>query len=118
MPSISSTRLTNGLWQGNIVDISADTTFIVTVHDRRIEEITAENIDANTMRLSVPIPPDILSEGVNTFFLSDHNDESIGNFTIIAGDLAGDDIRSEVELLRAELDLLKKAFRRHLRETM
>jgi hypothetical protein len=38
-------------------------------------------------------------------------------FTLIAGDVLGDDIRAEVDLLRAELDMLKRAFRRHCVET-
>jgi hypothetical protein len=29
-----------------------------------------------------------------------------------------DDLRAEVDLLRAELDMLKRAFRRHCLETM
>jgi hypothetical protein len=36
----------------------------------------------------------------------------------MAGEVLSDDFRSEVSLLRAELDLLKRAFRRHCLETM
>jgi outer membrane protein assembly factor BamA len=36
---------------------------------------------------------------------------------LIAGEALGDDIRVEVELLRDELDMLKRAFRRHCVET-
>ena len=36
---------------------------------------------------------------------------------MITGEPLGDDIRAEVELLRAELDMLKRAFRRHCLET-
>ena len=35
----------------------------------------------------------------------------------IAGEAVSDDLRAEVELLRAELDMLKRAFRRHCLET-
>jgi len=42
----------------------------------------------------------------------------LGSFTVIAGEALGDDIRAEMDLLRAELDMLKRAFRRHCLETM
>ena len=41
----------------------------------------------------------------------------LGDFTLIAGEPLADDLRAEVELLRAELDMLKRAFRRHCLET-
>ena len=44
-------------------------------------------------------------------------EEVLGSFTLIAGEALGDDLRAEVSLLRAELDMLKRAFRRHCLET-
>lgn len=41
----------------------------------------------------------------------------LGHFTLITGVALGDDIRVEMELLRAELDMLKRAIRRHCVET-
>ena len=41
----------------------------------------------------------------------------LGHVTLIADEALGDDIRAEMDLLRAELDMLKRAFRRHSRET-
>jgi len=42
----------------------------------------------------------------------------LAHFTIITGMPLEADIRAEVDLLRAELDMLKRAFRRHCLETM
>ena len=42
--------------------------------------------------------------------------DALAHETIFAGELVEDDIRAEVSLLRAELDLLKRAFRRHCSE--
>ena len=36
----------------------------------------------------------------------------------LAGEALAHDIRAEIDLLRAELDMLKRAFRRHCLETM
>ena len=69
--------------------------------------------------LSVPIPPDAIADGVQTLLIIDASrKEQIGHITLLAGDVLGDDIRAEMDLLRAELDMLKRAFRRHCLETM
>ena len=68
--------------------------------------------------LRVPVPMELLSEGVQTFVLRDKTTTAVlGHFTIIAGVAMEDDIRAELDLLRAELDMLKRAFRRHCLET-
>ncbi|SPH16711.1 hypothetical protein DEA8626_00222 [Defluviimonas aquaemixtae] len=68
-------------------------------------------------RARVPIPPEALNDGVQTFLVSDGaSNARIGQFTIIAGVPLEEDIRAEIGLLRAELDILKKAFRRHCAE--
>ena len=39
--------------------------------------------------------------------------DALAHETIIAGEVLDEDVRAEVMLLRAELDMLKRAFRRH-----
>ena len=66
----------------------------------------------------MPIPAEAIADGVQTFVITDQiSSERLGYFTLIAGEALGDDMRVEVELLRAELDMLKRAFRRHCVET-
>ena len=66
----------------------------------------------------VPIPADLISDGVQSFVISDATTgTTLSSFAIIAGDALAEDIRAEMDLLRAELDLLKRAFRRHCVET-
>lgn len=66
-------------------------------------------------RLALAIPPEALSEGVQTFTLrAAGQPAALGHFTVILGQPMEDDIRAELDLLRAELDLLKSALRRHL----
>jgi hypothetical protein len=67
----------------------------------------------------IPIPAELLSDGVHTFLIRDAEaDETLAHFTILAGVELDEDIRAEMDLLRAELDMLKRAFRRHCLETM
>jgi hypothetical protein len=66
--------------------------------------------------MRLPVPPDRLDDGVQTFLLRDHDGgQTLGHFSIVAGLPLEADLRAEIDLLRAELDLLKRAFRRHLR---
>ena len=68
----------------------------------------------------VPVPPDLLSEGVQTFLIrrkGGPEEPVLTHFTIITGVAMEDDLRAEFDLLRAELDMLKRAFRRHCLET-
>ncbi|MCF2905824.1 hypothetical protein L0666_12570 [Octadecabacter sp. CECT 8868] len=97
-------------WQPNIevthLDFAVDG---VVVEEDRVEEHWV---------ISVPIPANRISDGVQTFVIADrHEDTVLGNFSIIAGDALAEDIRAELSLVRAELDMLKKAFRRHCVET-
>lgn len=66
--------------------------------------------------LRLPIPAEVLSDGVQTFLLREAG-ETVGRFTIVTGVPLEDDLRAEIDLLRAELDMLKRAFRRHCVET-
>jgi hypothetical protein len=42
----------------------------------------------------------------------------LGSFSITSGEPLEDDLRNEINLLREELDMLKRAFRRHCVETL
>ena len=67
----------------------------------------------------VPIPSHLIADGVQTFLISDkRSGETLDSFALMSGDALSYDIRAEVTLLREELDMLKRAFRRHCLETM
>lgn len=66
-------------------------------------------------RMDFTVPADLLSDGVQTFLIRESQlDQDLGSFSIIAGDPLDQDLRAEIGLLRAEVDLLKKAFRRQM----
>ena len=63
-------------------------------------------------------PRALISDGLQSFVISNPDTgETLESFAILAGDALADDIRAEIGLLRAELDMLKRAFRRHCAET-
>lgn len=70
--------------------------------------------EAGHWQISVPIPADLLEDGVQSFIVRDtHSGAQLDRFSIVTGQPLDGDLRVEIELLRAELDILSKAFRRH-----
>ena len=68
-------------------------------------------------RLEVPIPSNLLSDGVHTLLLvKDQGADLLHSHVIASGTALSQDMRAELALMRAELDLLKRAFRRRLAE--
>ncbi|CAD0186726.1 hypothetical protein RUESEDTHA_03636 [Ruegeria sp. THAF57] len=110
-PILTPIRLKNGTWHGHL---SAET-------EPRIEvRYLGQKLDGVALSptkggwaLSVEVPTAALSDGVHSFLIVDREtSRKLADFTVIAGMAAADDIRAEVNLLRAELDMLKRAFRR------
>ncbi|MEO1732233.1 MAG: hypothetical protein AAFR45_01185 [Pseudomonadota bacterium] len=121
--TVTKLRMRNGIWEGMVTGGSAanaNPAIRVTYLDEPHEgvELTAGKEDG-TWLLRIPVPASAVSEGVHTFLIRDAaSDEKLADFTLIAGEVATDDLRGELELLRAELDMLKRAFRRHCVETL
>lgn len=121
--SVTKTRIYAGIWEGVIARKGAglEEPQIEVVHnDKPIQSISLAMDAANTgtWQLRIAIPPEHLSDGVQVFLINDKSTgEKLDSFTIITGEPLDDDIRAEMQLLRAELDLLKRAFRRHCLET-
>ena len=120
--TLTKTNMRNGLWRGRIS--GAGTTGAapdvrVRHLDQLVDGVTLDEAGApGQWNISVPVPSHAIADGVQTFVIYDAaNDTRLGDFTLIAGEAAADDLRAEVELLRAELDMLKRAFRRHCLET-
>ena len=89
--------------------------------ERPMAGVTVEAVAGRSgeWAVRVPIPADVLTDGVQTFLIREAgSEETLAHFTIITGVAMEDDMRAEVDLLRQELDMLKRAFRRHCLETM
>ena len=117
---LTKTRIRAGIWEG--VLSGTDRPSIEVRHLEQVLpglEVAAIADRAREWAVRVPIPAEVLAEGVQTFLIRDSDTgENLAHFTIITGVAMEDDLRAEVDLLRAELDMLKRAFRRHCVETM
>jgi len=119
-PTLTATRLFEGIWEGVLTGYSETPEIVATHLDALLEDVTVTQ-DGETARwlVQIPVPASALSDGLQTIVITDkRTGATLNSFTILAGSDLDDDIRSEVALLRAELDMLKKAFRRHCVETM
>jgi hypothetical protein len=121
---LTKTRIQAGVYEGVISTASNDAAHdpIVTVYllEEEVGDVTISEDPtlAQTWHLKIRIPSDVLTDGIQTFLIYDvRGDEKLDSFTIITGEPLNDDLQAEVDLLRAELDMLKKAFRRHCVET-
>jgi len=122
--TLTATRMFEGVWEGVLTASEANSNFQpeieVTHLGAQIDGVTVtEDSTQGYWAVRVPIPVATLSDGVQTFLIADQrNGAKLGSFSILAGEPLTDDIRIEIDLLRAELDMLKRAFRRHCVETM
>lgn len=118
---LTKTRIHAGVWEG-VLTGADDRPDIVVSHLARPVEGASLREDPDLpgqFLVSVPIPPELLSEGVQTFVISDRaTDTRLASFSIVTGQPIDEDFRAEMDLLREELDMLKRAFRRHCVETM
>lgn len=116
--TLTRMRLAEGVWEGLL---SARDSVPPRLKLRHAGEIVGEPetlaADAGNWLVRFRIPVERLSDGVQTFTIENADTgDALAHETVVAGDVLDDDIRAEVDLLRAELDLLKRAFRRHCAE--
>ncbi|MEX1234690.1 MAG: hypothetical protein WEB56_06850 [Roseovarius sp.] len=119
---LTKTRLFEGVWEGQLAhegegNIQPD--IEVTHLDRPLAGVEViESEDGGFWTVRVPIPAEVITDGVQTFLIRDRRaDALLDSFALMSGDALGYDIRVEMKLLREELDMLKRAFRRHCLET-
>ncbi len=117
---VCKTRFLAGTWEGIVRDRAgrdARPDIVVSHLDATIESELSDTGQPGEWVLRFAVPGESLADGVQVFLITDRaSGEKLDAFTLLAGEPLEDDIRAEVELLRAELDMLKRAFRRHCLE--
>lgn len=121
--TLTKTRLFEGIWEGELTAAGSGKKkpdIEVTLLNEPIAGVQlTEDAPQNRWVLRIPIPAEAIADGVQTFLITDRTTGALlDRITMISGEVLADDIRAEMDLLRAELDMLKRAFRRHCVETM
>jgi len=112
---LTRTRLVAGMWEGVLTGPDSATPRLAVTHlGQALDGVELSQHAAGQWLVRIPITPALISEGVQTFVIADADAGTLlDSFTLIAGDALDQDIRAELSLLRAELEMLKHAFRRH-----
>ncbi len=120
--TLTKTRLKEGIWQGVLVlpGAAADAPDLKVTHlGKAVPNVAVTQSGPGQWIVQVPIPAETIADGVQTFVVAEAaSGVTLASFAIMGGDPLAEDIRAEIDLLRAELDLLKRAFRRHCVETL
>ncbi|WP_298259489.1 hypothetical protein [uncultured Litoreibacter sp.] len=120
---LTKTRIQAGIYEAVLTAETEENYHpdLVALHlERELDglSVTEDTSLGNTWHVRFDIPREVLTDGVQTFLINERpTGETLDSFAIITGEVLSDDFRAEVDLLRAELDMLKKAFRRHCVET-
>ena len=117
--TLTQTRIANGVWEGVLTGADSAPALEALHQGRRLEGLTVSAVQgqAGSHAVQLAIPTSVLSEGVQTVLLR-AGGEVLASFTLVAGQPLEEDLRAEISLLRAELELLKRAFRRHVAGTV
>lgn len=119
---VGSTRVRAGIWEA-VLETAADAPApsVEVLHETSpLADVSVAPLDGQPGRwaVRVPVPATVLSEGLQLLVLHEiGQDGALARLAIVAGEAPDGDLRTEVEMLRAELDLLKRAFRRHCAES-
>lgn len=117
---LTKTRIRAGTWEGVLSAPDAAPRLEVVLEGQPVAGVVQQPVPERPgeWAVRVPIAAEHLSEGVQTYLIRDvASGETLAHFTVITGVAMEDDLRAEVDLLRQELDMLKRAFRRHCLET-
>ncbi|WP_343035173.1 hypothetical protein [Parasulfitobacter algicola] len=116
--TLTKTRMQDGIWEGLLQSPGDPPRLSVTFLDSPVDGVEILPCDEGFL-VRIPIPRQAISDGVQTIVISVADSGLVlDHIPLMAGDPQAHDIRAEVDLLRAELDVLKRAFRRHCKETM
>lgn len=118
---VTGARVVAGTWQAILDGAGEDAPAVEAIHDGApVVGVTLAPVpgEAGRYAVRVPIPAEAVADGLNTVVIRlAETGAVIAQVAVITGAVVEGDLRAEVDLLRAELDMLKRAFRRHCRET-
>ena len=116
---LTKTRLLAGVWEGVLTGAPEGTPVLAVTHlGQPVPGVTLTARPEGGWDVSIPVPVGAIADGVQTILIADPvTGEALDSFALIAGEALDGDFRAELDLLRAELDMLKRAFRRHCVET-
>jgi len=122
--TLTKKLIANGVYEGIYKGEKSETAaplLELTYLGKTIDEVFVDPLEEqeNTWLIRCKIPVETISDGIQTYLICKTGEDiMLDSFSIVAGEPLNDDLRNELNLLREELDMLKRAFRRHCVETV
>ena len=117
---ITETRFDKGRWVAFVSGTKADPArpeIGVFLNGQDLGDVSCSAEADGRWKLEFQIPSDVLADGVSTFlFVERKTSRLLGRFCVVAGELEKLDVLAQLDVLQSELDQLKSAFRREVRD--
>lgn len=116
---LNRVSLLSGQYRGHLVGAGEPPALRMVLDGETIGNLTPSPIEGRDGEWQVEgdLGPGLLSEGTRTVVIVGPNEDVLDSVTVVAGLNAPEDLRAELDALRAEVGLLKSAFRRHVFQT-
>lgn len=116
MAEFENLGLRAGVWYGVLTGEAPSRVFVSHL-GQPIAEAAVDPAGEGRFDVTAPLPADVLNDGVQTLLMVAEAGEGqlvqrLGQISLLSGEVLEEDLRAEISLLRAELDLLKREFRR------
>ncbi|RMD93278.1 MAG: hypothetical protein D6811_05280 [Alphaproteobacteria bacterium] len=121
--TLVKTQLRGGVWEGVLscaAGAPAPPELDIFHQGGAIEDFTLEPVpgEARAFLLRVPLGAELISDGAHLVIIAERTSGTVlGRITVAADADETEDLHAGLRRLRAELDMLKRAFRRHCVET-
>jgi hypothetical protein len=109
-------RLAAGLWEGRLAGPAGAEPPPLAATCDGVEIAAPQTVPEGPGAWSVAfrLPPEVIADGTRTLAIGPRGGEPLCRETLAFGDPLEADLRAELAALRTDLELLKRAFRRHL----
>jgi len=109
--------LSAGCWTGALQSDNPPAALCLVHRGKAVAQARLREAGPGTWSVAVDLPGEVIDRGVHGLLLVAGDPDKVGSqvlasLTLVAGTVAGEELLAEVAQLRAELDLVKREFRR------
>lgn len=122
MPTFDSHGVRGGVWTGRLTATEAPARVCVTSRGEVVAEARLSEAGGNGWDVRVDLPAAVIGEGVTSLVMVacdsaagepvDPSSTRLARLNLAAGKALDDDLDAEIAMLRSEVELLKREFRR------
>lgn len=118
-PELNALRLRGGIWEGQLSNWIGDTPPVLYLMrgPTVMAEAQLSSLEPGIWHVTIALPGALIGDGAQSFaIMAEGGSAPLAQIVVIAGDVLADDLRADLATLREEVEVLKRAFRRHVRQ--